>query len=46
MYLWGDRLTVISSGYVPDTLQSDASTYPTWWDPGMPQVQVTVFDVV
>ncbi|MEM9216268.1 MAG: beta-propeller domain-containing protein [Cyanobacteria bacterium P01_F01_bin.150] len=45
MYLWGDRLTVISSGYVPGTPQDNTSAYPTWWVPGIPQVQVTVFDV-
>ncbi len=48
MYLQGDRLTIISTGWSPQPAAVDRSsltTYPGWRNPGQPQVQVTVLDV-
>ncbi len=48
MYLQGDRLTVVSTGWSPQPATGDSTsltTYPGWRNPGQPQVQVTVLDV-
>jgi Beta propeller domain/RTX calcium-binding nonapeptide repeat (4 copies) len=48
MYLQGDRLTIVSTGWSPQPATVDSSsliTYPGWRNPGQPQVQVTVLDV-
>jgi hypothetical protein len=50
MYLQGDRLTVISTGWSPQPAAlgsnlTSNSTFPIWGNLGQPQVQVTVLDV-
>lgn len=51
MYLQGDRLTVISTGWSPgfpfatETPQTDDLAFSSWILPGQPHVQVTVLDV-
>jgi Beta propeller domain/RTX calcium-binding nonapeptide repeat (4 copies) len=48
MYLQGDRLTVISTGWSPSPAVIDGGAnirYPGWQTPNQSQVQVTVLDV-
>jgi hypothetical protein len=46
MYLQGDRLTVISTGWTPiPAAGGNRAIAPIWGNPGQSQVQVTVLDV-
>ncbi|MEO1522315.1 MAG: beta-propeller domain-containing protein, partial [Cyanobacteria bacterium J06633_2] len=45
MYLQGDRLTVIASGWSPSITDSDEAASSFFYDPGRSEVHVTVFDI-